>query len=197
MLLGTFLLGCVPGGYYLWWSRRMAPRPSDDPKASLKDGAGVVGAFPGSQHLAVRPRPRCHFRGLGTRVRRLDAGRRLVPGRRGPRRGRLREPPRRLGLAQLAARPCDRAGFGVGTRVRGAPAAHPNREAQHENDQHGHQEKEDSEAEVEGQAHSPPPGPCCGCGPCDFTRTRPSCTRLTTRRPSSSKMSPLASPRAP
>jgi uncharacterized iron-regulated membrane protein len=48
MLLGTFLLGSVPGGYYLWWSRRMAPRPSDDPKASLDDGAGVVGAFPGS-----------------------------------------------------------------------------------------------------------------------------------------------------
>jgi len=25
-----------------------APRPSDDPEASLEDGAGVVGAFPGS-----------------------------------------------------------------------------------------------------------------------------------------------------
>ena len=48
MLLGTFLLGCVPGGYYLWWSRRMRPRPEDDPNASLEDGAGVVGAFPGS-----------------------------------------------------------------------------------------------------------------------------------------------------
>ena len=48
MLLGTFLLGCVPGGYYLWWSRRMRPRPADDPKATLEDGAGVVGAFPSS-----------------------------------------------------------------------------------------------------------------------------------------------------
>jgi O-antigen/teichoic acid export membrane protein len=48
MLLGTFLLGCLPGGYYLWWSRRMAPRPADDPKASVEDGAGVVGSFPGS-----------------------------------------------------------------------------------------------------------------------------------------------------
>jgi hypothetical protein len=48
MLLGSFLLGCVPGGYYLWWSRRMRPRPEDDPDASLEDGAGVVGAFPGS-----------------------------------------------------------------------------------------------------------------------------------------------------
>ena len=48
MLLGTFLLGSVPGFYYLWWSRRMRPRPSDDPDATLEDGAGVVGAFPGS-----------------------------------------------------------------------------------------------------------------------------------------------------
>ena len=48
MLLGTFLLGCVPGFYYLWWSRRMNPRPADNPDATLEDGAGVVGAFPGS-----------------------------------------------------------------------------------------------------------------------------------------------------
>jgi hypothetical protein len=48
MLLGTFLLGGVPGGYYLWWSHRMSPRPSDNPEASVEDGAGVVGAFPAS-----------------------------------------------------------------------------------------------------------------------------------------------------
>jgi hypothetical protein len=48
MLLGTFLLGSVPGFYYFWWSRRMSPRASDNPEASLEDGAGVVGAFPGS-----------------------------------------------------------------------------------------------------------------------------------------------------
>ena len=48
MLLGTFLLGGVPGSYYLWWSRRMTPRPSDNPDASVEDGAGAVGAFPGS-----------------------------------------------------------------------------------------------------------------------------------------------------
>ncbi|MGO9584291.1 MAG: cytochrome c oxidase subunit 4 [Acidimicrobiales bacterium] len=48
MLLGSFLLGCVPGLYYLWWSRRMPRRAEDDPDASLEDGAGVVGAFPGS-----------------------------------------------------------------------------------------------------------------------------------------------------
>jgi hypothetical protein len=48
MLVGTFLLGTVPGVYYFWWSRRMAPRPEDNPNATVEDGAGVVGAFPGS-----------------------------------------------------------------------------------------------------------------------------------------------------
>ena len=48
MLLGTFLLGAVPGFYYLWWSRRMSPRPADNPNATVEDGAGVVGAFPSS-----------------------------------------------------------------------------------------------------------------------------------------------------
>ena len=48
MLLGTFLLGSVPGFYYLWWARRMNARPADNPDATLEDGAGVVGAFPGS-----------------------------------------------------------------------------------------------------------------------------------------------------
>jgi len=47
MLVGTFLLGVVPGLYYLWWSRRISPRPADDPEATVEDGAGVVGAFPG------------------------------------------------------------------------------------------------------------------------------------------------------
>ncbi|MGH9292388.1 MAG: aa3-type cytochrome oxidase subunit IV [Acidimicrobiales bacterium] len=48
MLLGTCLLGALPGCYYLWWSRRMQPRAQDDPNASRDDGAGVVGAFPSS-----------------------------------------------------------------------------------------------------------------------------------------------------
>lgn len=48
MLVGTFLLGSVPGFYYLWWSRRMSPRPSDNPEATVDDGQGVVGSFPGS-----------------------------------------------------------------------------------------------------------------------------------------------------
>jgi hypothetical protein len=48
MLTGTFMLGLLPGSYYFWWSRRMKPRPSDDPHAEREDGAGVVGAFPSS-----------------------------------------------------------------------------------------------------------------------------------------------------
>lgn len=48
MLAGTALLGFLPGSYYLWWSRRMRPRPEDDPQAERKEGAGVVGTFPSS-----------------------------------------------------------------------------------------------------------------------------------------------------
>jgi small-conductance mechanosensitive channel len=48
MLVGTSLLGLLPGGYYYWWSRRMRPRPEDDPHAERESGSGVVGAFPSS-----------------------------------------------------------------------------------------------------------------------------------------------------
>lgn len=48
MLIGTVLLGFVPGSYYYWWSRRMKPRPEDRTEASIEDGAGVIGSFPGS-----------------------------------------------------------------------------------------------------------------------------------------------------
>jgi len=48
MLLGTMLLGFFPGSYYLWWSRRMKPRPEDNPNVERVDGAGVVAAFPSS-----------------------------------------------------------------------------------------------------------------------------------------------------
>lgn len=48
MLTGTVLLGLVPGSYYLWWAHRMKPRPEDRDDATLKEGAGVIGAFPGS-----------------------------------------------------------------------------------------------------------------------------------------------------
>ena len=46
MLVGTVLLGLLPGGYYYWWSRRMKPRPEDRVDASIEEGAGTVGAFP-------------------------------------------------------------------------------------------------------------------------------------------------------
>jgi hypothetical protein len=48
MLVGTTLLGLVPGSYYMWWSRRMRPRPEDRPDASIADGSGVIGSFPSS-----------------------------------------------------------------------------------------------------------------------------------------------------
>lgn len=48
MMFAGMLLCFLPGSYYLWWSRRMKARPSDDPHATQAQGAGVVGAFPGS-----------------------------------------------------------------------------------------------------------------------------------------------------
>jgi hypothetical protein len=48
MLMGSALLGLLPGGYYLWWSRRMRPLESDEPDAVVSDGAGVIDSFPGS-----------------------------------------------------------------------------------------------------------------------------------------------------
>jgi hypothetical protein len=48
MLVASGLLGFLPGSYYLWWSTRMRQRPSDNPAASVSDGAGFVETFPGS-----------------------------------------------------------------------------------------------------------------------------------------------------
>ena len=48
MMFAGMLLGFLPGGYFLWWSRRMKSRPEDDPQATQAQGAGVVGAFPGT-----------------------------------------------------------------------------------------------------------------------------------------------------
>jgi hypothetical protein len=48
MLMGSALLGLLPGSYYLWWASKMKPRPDDDPDASIEEGAGAVDAFPGS-----------------------------------------------------------------------------------------------------------------------------------------------------
>jgi len=48
MLIGSALLGLLPGGYYLWWSSRMRPLEGDVPDAEVSDGAGVIDAFPGS-----------------------------------------------------------------------------------------------------------------------------------------------------
>jgi hypothetical protein len=48
MMFAGMLLGFLPGGYYWWWSRRMRPRPEDDPEASTDSGAGFVATFPGT-----------------------------------------------------------------------------------------------------------------------------------------------------
>ena len=48
MLIGSFALGMLPGGYYLWWSRRMKPRPEDLHEATIEDGQGIIDAFPSS-----------------------------------------------------------------------------------------------------------------------------------------------------
>jgi len=38
MLMGSALLGILPGSYYLWWARHMKPQPDDDPDASVARG---------------------------------------------------------------------------------------------------------------------------------------------------------------
>jgi cytochrome c oxidase subunit IV len=48
MLIGSALLGLLPGSYYLWWSRRMRPLDGDVADADVSDGAGVIDSFPGS-----------------------------------------------------------------------------------------------------------------------------------------------------
>jgi len=48
MLMGSMLLGLLPGSYYLWWSFKMKPQPDDDPNAEIPEGAGTIESFPGS-----------------------------------------------------------------------------------------------------------------------------------------------------
>jgi cytochrome c oxidase subunit IV len=48
MLVGTCLLGLLPGSYYFYWHRRMGARPEDRPDAEIADGAGAIDSFPGS-----------------------------------------------------------------------------------------------------------------------------------------------------
>ena len=40
MLIGSALLGLLPGSYYLWWSNTMKPQADDDPDAEIAEGAG-------------------------------------------------------------------------------------------------------------------------------------------------------------
>ena len=95
MLIGSALLGLLPGGYYLWWSKRMRPLEGDVADATVSDGAGVIDAFPGS---SIWP----FLLGMGGHVRHPHLHLRTVAGthRRRPRpvrrhRRRGGEPPRR------------------------------------------------------------------------------------------------------
>jgi Cytochrome c oxidase subunit IV len=46
MLVGTSLLGFLPGGYYFFWHRRMGQRVEDRDDASIAEGAGDINSFP-------------------------------------------------------------------------------------------------------------------------------------------------------
>jgi len=48
MLVGTCLLGLLPGSYYLWWHRRIGDRPEDRDDATVEEGAGQIATFPNS-----------------------------------------------------------------------------------------------------------------------------------------------------
>ncbi len=48
MLVGTCLLGFLPGSYYLFWHRRMGNRVEDRDDASIAEGAGEINSFPSS-----------------------------------------------------------------------------------------------------------------------------------------------------
>jgi hypothetical protein len=63
MLLGTTLLGLLPGSFYYYWHRRflgyryffwgkldkvVGLRPEDRSDATIEEGAGVINSFPGS-----------------------------------------------------------------------------------------------------------------------------------------------------
>lgn len=53
MLIGTCLLGLLPGSYYYFWHRRMGNRrPEDRSDASMEEGAGTVESFP---HSSIWP----------------------------------------------------------------------------------------------------------------------------------------------
>jgi len=48
ILVGTCLLGLVPGSYYMFWHRKMGNRLEDRSDATIEEGAGVISSFPGS-----------------------------------------------------------------------------------------------------------------------------------------------------
>ena len=105
MLIGSALLGLLPGSYYLWWSYKMKPQPDDDPNAEMSEGAGAIDSFPGFEHLALHLGHGGHVHGTDLRVRTV-AG---PPGRHahpvGGHRGHHGEPPGRDGLTRPVTPP--------------------------------------------------------------------------------------------
>ena len=99
MLVGTVLLGLLPGCYYFWWSRHMKPRPEDRKDATIEEGSGVIGSLPELEHLAIRARYG-GFRHLPCgSVRRLAVGARVLARVQLCHRLHGREQARRTGLS--------------------------------------------------------------------------------------------------
>jgi Cytochrome c oxidase subunit IV len=49
MLMGSMLLGLLPGSYYIWWSLHTKKAlEGDEPEATMVDGAGAIDSFPAS-----------------------------------------------------------------------------------------------------------------------------------------------------
>jgi Cytochrome c oxidase subunit IV len=48
MIFAGSLLCFMPGSYYGWWAKRMAPHPQDSKTGDHSEAAGVVATFPGT-----------------------------------------------------------------------------------------------------------------------------------------------------
>ena len=49
MLMGSMLLGLLPGSYYIWWSLHTKKALEGDvPDATIDEGAGTIDSFPAS-----------------------------------------------------------------------------------------------------------------------------------------------------
>ena len=158
MLLGTFLLGSVPGFYYLWWSRRMRRDPRTILRPLSRTGPGLSAHFRAAasgRSSSVSARPLWPWRscsepgrselgsswqsrpssGSSTRAGEAAWSSSGLAARRD--RGRGQDQPRALS--------------------RRTASTLANREAHHEHGKHDHQHDEGSEAEGKGDGRSQHP----------------------------------------